>query len=56
MKMDNDFLRVGSEKGGNEVGLQEDGVKVSGVLGCESGGKSTREVNDGRACALMCYE
>ena len=56
VKMDKAFLRVGSEKEGDEVGLQEDGVKVGGVLGCESGGKSTREVNDGRACALMWCE
>ena len=39
------------------VGLLEDGVKTSGVLGLVSGGKSTREVKEGRVGAMVgCME
>ena len=35
------------------VGLLEDAVKTGGVLGLVSGGKSTREVKEGRVCAMV---
>ena len=56
VKMDNDFLREESEKEGDVVGLLEDGVTNGGVLGCESGGKSTREVKDGRVGGVVWCE
>ena len=56
VKMESDFLREGSKKDGDEVGLLEDGGSVKGVRGCERGGKSTREVNDGRGGIIVWCE
>ena len=51
--MDKDFLSVGSENEGDEVGLREGEVWVGGDRGCGRGKKSTNESSDGCAYSLM---
>ena len=56
VKIESDILREGSEKDRDEVRLLEDGGNIKGVRGCERGGKSTREVNDGKFISVVCEE